>query len=261
MEGFTRKDGYAFQCYGCKLTTTPQRTKNQRRKISQDVGKFIKNRQILAGVFGPVRITRWFLFVPDCDDKALVAHGNEKALEVIAANLPYVAPGFQVGVQKESQYGEARQRLLQSIEGSIKFECPTTSDAEVTQWAAQHNQKLQSVDGKLDKLPLLVMPDRRADFRDQMLRWYIEGQDLLECLRNYPDVYQQVIQIKRHRENCLKIEAPLHSGTASELFNLALTKLRDDYQATLKQLHRINVEALAYEAVGDWLLRCPLQFP
>lgn len=261
IEGFTRKDGYAFQCYGCEPTTTAHRYELQRDKITSDIRKFIENRAKLQRLFGTTIITRWFLFVPECDTKDLVGHANKKAKEVLNANLPYVAHSFQVGIQTEDQYGEARQRLLQSYEDAIRVTCNDATSDQVDRWSGNNDKLVETLNDKITKLPTLRTDVQRHTFRDRILRWYIEGQDLLTLLRNYPDVYEKVMECKRLREKCLETEVLLHTGTSNELFDIALTKLLEDYRNQVKQLAKVNAEALAYEAVGDWLLRCPLDFP
>jgi hypothetical protein len=261
IEGFTRKDGYVFQCYGCEPTTAAHRYQLQRDKITTDIRKFIENKDKLLRLFGTTKITRWFLFVPEWDNKDLVSHANKKAKEVLSANLPYVAPDFQAGIQVEDQYREARQRLLQSYEDAIHISCNQATLEQVEQWSGDHDEWVETLNDKLKKLPTLKTSQHVKTFREKILRWYIEGQELLNNLRNYPDVYERIIETKRHREKCLVTEVLLHSGTPKELFEVALSKLHEDYIGRVKHLAKINSEALAYEAVGDWLLRCPLYFP
>ena len=261
IEGFTRKDGYVFQCYGCEPTTAAHRYELQRNKLTTDIRKFIENKDKLHRLFGTTMITRWFLFVPECDSKDLISHANKKATEVVAANLPFVAADFQIGIQTEDQYGEARQRLLRDYEEAIQVSCQAATPEQLGQWSGDNDQLIAKLNDKLRKLPTLRTDQQRDTFRERILRWYIEGQELLTLLRNYPDVYEKIMESKRHREKCLETEVLLHTGTANELFDAALSKLLQEYRGGVKQLAKVNAEALAYEAVGDWMLRCPLYFP
>lgn len=260
IEGFTRTAGHVFQCYGCEPATSAEKYKKQRDKITDDLRKFVENKDVLTRLFGSTKITRWFLLVPEFDNKDLVIHANKKAAEVIAKGLPYVSTDFQVGIITEDQFADAKRRLLQTVDEGIRITCDDATADAVEQWSDDNDQLVNKLSEKLRKLPTLRTNDQREAFRDRILRWYIEGQELLNQLRNYPDVYESIVRQKRFREKCLETEVLVHSGTANELFDAALSTLREDYTTTVKQLARINVEALAYEAVGDWLLRCPLEF-
>lgn len=260
IEGFTRTTGYVFQCYGCEPATSAEKYKKQRDKITADLRKFVDNKVILAKLFGSTKITRWYLVVPEFDNKDLVMHANKKAQEVIEKSLSYVALDFKVGIIHEDQFADAKGRLLQTVDEAIRITCDEATTNAVEQWSDDNDLLVKKLSDKLRKLPTLKTNYQREAFRDNILRWYIEGQELLNQLRNYPELYEKIIRHKRHREKCLETVVFIHSGTPNELFDVALSTLRDDYIHAVKQLAKVNVEALAYEAVGDWLLRCPLEF-
>ena len=71
---------------------------------------------------------------------------------------------------------------------------------------------------------------------------------------------QRVLRAKNHRENFLAMT--LVSGALSQnILNSTLRSLIDAFKAEIKMLDSFDAESLAYEAVADWLLRCPLDFP
>ena len=110
LEGFTRKEGHAFQSYGAESgKTAKQLYEAQRNKMTDDINKFINNRQLLSKLLGQTKITCWTLFVPRQSLKDLVAHANVKTQEVLAATLPYVAPGFYVTICDEEHFASERE--------------------------------------------------------------------------------------------------------------------------------------------------------
>ena len=53
----------------------------------------------------------------------------------------------------------------------------------------------------------------------------------------------------------------IHSGPNNELLEQALDQFIANVQEATKGLSGMMVETLAWEAVADWMLRCPLDFP
>jgi hypothetical protein len=93
-----------------------------------------------------------------------------------------------------------------------------------------------------------------------VLKWYLEGQEILEALRKYPEVFEKVLKAKSHRENFL-VMATVSGNTPQEILTSSIQRLRETLQEQVRELHSFSAESLAHGAVADWLLRCPLDFP
>ena len=261
IEGYSRC-GHAYQCYGCEEpTTTEARYEGQRDKITKDIKKFIINTDKLVPLFGTVVISRWVLFVPRYDSKELVAHANRKREDVVAAGLPYVTDGFQVHVCDEDHFSAERDFLLNARTDSIRLETTEATEDELKLWSEDHDDLLSRLNSKLLRLNTLGSNDHRQAFREDVLRWYVEGQAMLSNLRNYPQTHEKVLAAKAHREKSLVRSFLTHEGTSAALLNQTLARLFDDYCEAAKELAKPSLELLAQEAVSDWLLRCPLDFP
>jgi hypothetical protein len=261
LEGYSRC-GHAYQCYGCEEPlSTKARYENQRDKLTEDVGKFIDNKAKIRLLLGVVKISRWVLFVPHFDHKDLVSHGNKKADEVIEAKLAYVTTDFQVAICSEDQFQVERDALLNARDEALRITTEDATQAHIDEWAQQNDALVSKLDHKLSKLRTLSTDDRTSRFRQMVFRWYIEGKELLEALRNYPQSYEKVIRAKRHRERNLELAVATHNGPAAELLGKAVNELIQEYRAEARELARISAEVLAQEAIADWLIRCPLDFP
>jgi hypothetical protein len=261
LEGFTRTLGHAYQAYGCEEpTTVGDRYDKQRDKLTKDVAKFISNRPIFQRLFGTVRITRWALLVPHCDSKEIVSHATKKTAEVKAENLPYVADEFHVCVCQESDFPLARDQLINTANRTLEVVSEPSTPQEIADWAAANQGPSATLSQKLSRLPTLPNDQTRKAFQDQVLDWYLRGQEILDALRQHPEVYARVQAVKSHREGYLA--AGLVSGAPPQDRLLqAINDLRTTLEQEVRQLHRLSSESLAYEAVADWLLRCPLDFP
>lgn len=260
IEGFTLVEGHVYQAYGCEEPlTTAQRYGKQRDKMTRDIKKFIENDSVLAGLFGPTKITRWLLFVPYCDSKDLVDHANKKTEEVVAAKLSYVGDGFRVKVCDEDDFKTARAALLAQAESTIQLAVDDTTPEQIADWVQENDELVTNLDRKISKLPSLTTEAARHAFRDRVLRWYMEGQEMLTALRKYPATFERVVKAKSHRENYLASLA-INAATPAAQFQSALDQLLATYGECVKEVSNLSAESLAHEAVADWLVRCPLDF-
>jgi len=261
LEGFCPGHGHAYQAYGCEEPLSVQeRYEKQRDKLTEDVRKFIDNAAILTKLLRHVKIKRWILLVPLFDSKELVAHAAKKTREILAAGLPYVDSDFRVMVCQEADFPVARDLLLGATSKGIKFEVAPVTLTELGAWASTNDAMLSTLQRKLAKLPALSGEAQRDAFMHKVLIWYLEGQAVLDRLRGYPHVYEKVIAAKSHRENFLAMVA-LQGSTSSQILVDTLQELRATLESEAKELHNFSAEKLAYEALADWLIRCPLDFP
>lgn len=261
IEGFTISDGHAYQAYGCEEPlSTGERYEKQRDKITRDIKKFIDNRSVLEKIFGTVKITRWALFVPYWDSKEIVVHASKKTNEVIEAKLPYVSDGFRVMVCHEEDFSIAKNMVVSASTNALKFSTDRATHEQISQWASSNDSLSATLDDKIRRLPTISSDQARHAFRDKVLKWHLEGQAILEALRKYPDVYEKVIEAKSHRENYLVLSA-ISGRTPQSILVSSIEEIKETIKQEVSELHSLSAESLAYEAVADWLLRCPLDFP
>jgi hypothetical protein len=262
IEGFTISEGHAYQAYGCEgePLNTVARYEKQRDKMTDDVGKFIKNRTTLQKIFGMVNITRWVLFVPYYDSKEIIIHASKKTAEVVEAKLPYVSDDFRVSICHEEDFLVARDKLISAGTTALQLTIDAATPEQVTQWVASNDRLASTLEDKLRRLPTLRNEADRRAFHSKILKWYLEGQAILQGLRMYPDVFEKVLKAKSHRENFL-VMATVAGRTPQEILTSSIQGLRETLQQEVRELHSFSAESLAHEAVADWLLRCPLDFP
>lgn len=261
VEGFTVTEGHVYQCYGCEEpVSTTVRYQKQRDKMSADIKKFIDNKITLGQLFGATKVTRWLLFVPYCDSKDIVIHAQTKTAEVIAHNLPYVGSNFRIMVVAEDDFSNERKQLLSNAP-DIRLSIPPVDDQTVTNWATQNDQKVVTLEDKIKRMPTIATQDKRNIFRNQVLKWHIEGQELLSSLKNRPEIREKILEVKAHRENYLVTACALSVVSPAEVMRDALSAMLSTLLAEVRGLSKLNLESLAHEAVSDWLLRCPLDFP
>jgi len=264
IEGFSL-DGCAYQMYGPEGDVTFERRHEKiRGKVTADIAKFIKNRRKLSSMFGDLLINRWILLVPYFDSRALVEHAAKKTKEVLTARLPYVdSEDFRVVIADEDVFAEERDRLLQLGIDKIAVCSRPATDNEIDGWSddAGNVEKAAQLEEKTRRLPTLASEKKRAEFRREVVRWWLDGQTVLEDLREYPDTWEAIRRVKSEQERYLKGHGMIAVEQPSERLMGALQKILEAVEEEVCVLAASSREAVCHEAVADWLMRCPLDFP
>lgn len=263
IEGFTISSGHAYQAYGPEEPlTTDQRLKKHQKKMSDDIRKFIQNRDTLAAILGDVKIRRWILLVPYFDSKQIVGHAAKKTEEVIAANLSYVHNDtFRVMIEDEETFIVERDQLLNANLTTLSVVSEQMMPGAIADWADEHDALVRTLDEKTRRLPTLHDDRARRTFRDLIIKHFLEGQNSLEELRKYPTIYEKIRRAKSERERYLATEVMLATGSVSEILRAVLEDTREVVKSEVLNMSVNTLDAVAWEAVADWLIRCPLDFP
>lgn len=263
LEGFVIGSGHAYQMYGPEEPlTTDERYKKHRKKMSDDVLKFINNQKILSNILGMIKIRRWILLVPYFDSKEIIKHAAKKTKEVVVANLPYVDnQDFRVVVMDEEEFSVERNTLLSANLTPVSVLSDDISMSKLSEWTNGHDDIIQTLDQKILRIPTFQDNDTRLRFRNQIIKHFLEGQNVLEELRKYPMAYESIRIAKSDRERYLATEVMLASGSPKEILMEALERIEQAVRVQVREVSDSTVKAVAWEAVSDWLIRCPLDFP
>jgi hypothetical protein len=263
IEGFAIRLGHAYQMYGPEEPlTTDERYRKHRTKMSDDLRKFVKNQNTLSEIFGKIKVRRWILLVPHFDSKEIIKHATKKTEDVLAANLPYVdSQEFRVVVMDEDEFSIERESLLNANLALVSIGTDDISASALIDWAHKHDDLVQTLDRKILRIPTLRNDDARREFRNLIIRHFLEGQNTLEELRKYPTAYENIRIAKGERERYLATEVMLASGLPHEILVEALGEIEQTVRGQVRQVSDGTVKAVAWEAVSDWLIRCPLDFP
>jgi hypothetical protein len=261
LEGYTI-DGKCYQCYavkGCFDNNTL--FSRQRDKITTDIKKFMDNRDGLSKIFSNLLISNWFLVVPRWESRRLLEHAGKKTNEVLKANLPYVADNFKVRIITDDAFPKEKESFFFSNPDKIVLKVSDPQDSDIEELAEQKPELINNCIGKLTKLKF-----NDADTHEYCKNFvfdYLKGQNVLaELLNCYPGIYKKINHIKGQREGYLsynKMMAKLSNKTGAEI----ISETFEVYKDQINEIGLANdiIEILAHEALSDWLLRCPLDFP
>lgn len=260
LEGFSL-NGCVYQCYAAKEpATTADLYTRQVNKITRDINKFIKNRTDLEKVFGDLKISRWILVVPRYKSATLLKHAERKTQDVIKAKLPYTTSDFKVLIITDDYFRVEQQELTKS---GISFNPLDVSTEEIEKWKKEKGNLvlISNLVNKVDKINTLS-DIQKDSFVDKTIKYFIIGQDLLGKLNDlYPNAYEQIISYKSIQEDLIEFELVSDaSGEEFKKFKETFFHYKKDMEKELDSLNPNSLTILSYEAVSDWLMRCPLDF-
>lgn len=263
LEGYSTRECVAYQCYAAaEPLTTDELYKKQRSKITNDIKKFIDNKEDLKSILGNIKIKTWILVVPRHESALLLKHSEKKASEVRNANLQYVADDFRISIATEDNFAVEAASLRQ-VNLSMIDVGDTVNNTELENWLAnQKGELINNIERKIKKISHVRQGKNELMFRNEMIKKYIEGQNIISSLHdNYPDIYQTLLKCKENREQYLVLESLISPDIPSNMLKDSLKKYRDELTGTVKGVASQTIERLVYEGVADWLMRCPLDFP
>ncbi|MEU5914323.1 hypothetical protein [Micromonospora sp. NPDC047527] len=258
IEAFTFS-GHAFQCYAAEEpASVADRYENQRDKLTRDMRKLITKKKEFEKLLGNVKLNCYFFLVPYFDSKELVLHAQQKATEYLGTNLSFLDGDFRVRVVTDAAFKEARSALLSRPKELISVP-PVTEDG-LRDWLDENTEMRQTVERKLS--PLFPVASQRERYVGEVISHYLDSENYLQKLRErYPDQWEDASRTKSRTERRLNMEY-LSSGEPHT--GRLIVQIVRDLETKLSQgvpiLDGDAATALAWGAIGDWLIRCPLDF-
>jgi len=256
LEAFSH-DGHAYQCYAAQEPlSTKDRFKKQRDKLTRDLNKLKNKSSDVQALLGQVVIEKYVFLVHRHDSKNLITHANTKAKEVASWGLPFISQDFYIVVETLDNYAVEQQSL--HVVPVPLIEASPVEEESAAAWAEENASLMDTASAKLERI-ISSVPTRELVL-SSLLTQYLEGDNSLEKLKaTSPDAYQAVLRSRSHKESLLILE---HPPTESNV-HTDLSKIADELAANLAtdaNLDRSIAEKLAWAAVADWLMRCPLDF-
>ena len=258
IEGFSM-DGNAYQMYCPENAMTLDKLyEDQRRKMTNDVRKFIDNKKIMKGFFGDLKIKRWILVVPNHKTKNIIAHATQKTREVIDANLGYVDnSNFRVLVWDRNEFKSEETSLLAAGLATLKLKPIDVPEPEIESFREKATEFSENMTRKLGKLN-----DNHKVIENgqkNLTKSAIISQNMISTLKeDYAEIYEQITSTTSRRAKQLDIEA-LDASPETQSLSYQIKKLQEQLGNNSK-LHDDNLEEISKGVVADWLMNCTLDF-
>ncbi len=252
LDGFVR-DECLFQCFGDEAgASASQRSEAQRRKLRDDIPKLRSKATPIAALAG-TGIPHYILLVSKLEDKAVAEAAKDHTDTVLSWGLDYLSADFGILV-KDIDYLQVEWDLLYgAVRPQLEMPAPAVTAEDVDRLATDPLASTMT-----DKLHHIVLDDDVGAWRNRLLIQRAKEIVRMEDLRGDGEIFERVRQLKIQQENSLGMRA-LASDPKDDLLKLGDTHtqiLRGD----VASLPLDAASDLAWGAIADWLMRCPLDY-
>lgn len=263
LDAFCHSDGSVYQCYAPEgAGSSRERYRRHRKKMTDDIQKFIDRKEKIAAVLGNLKVPRWILVVPLNDSKDILQHAATKASLVRGAQLPYVALEFQILVQDAVDFTLERREAV--LRGARDLDLPVEDleQGQVEQWVQHNNPLVENLRRKLHAVYQGEHPDYVAERMEILISAFIQGENLLSTLnQDHPDIWEKVQREIKRTERRLVVSGRDSASVAATSFRQELAALADALSESRVLVSSATAENISHGMVTDWLMRCPLDFP
>jgi hypothetical protein len=256
---FFALNGCLYQCYAPEeIFDTAKAASGMKVKARNDLNKISKYKETIAEILVSLKVSRWILLCPFLDDKDVVAYVREKGAKLKTAGLSFIANDFEALVQSQSDFElEIATLRLRSLGPAVKVIPPSDKDI----LASYSNQLGKRLEEKLARAFPHLSVEERESRGLQYVRSLLIRDNTLETLRaDHPVLWER-------SRNCLEAEeqrlSALGNGEGRPAAQLreSLERIENSLKQDLRDLPSSMITSMSTGTVGDWLIRCPLDFP
>jgi hypothetical protein len=260
IDYYCPKDAVSYQCYAVdEPVDISTRATRQKKKITTDLRKIIANHVEIAKLFLGLPIKHWILLVPNHDSKEVNLHCSKKTTDMRNKNCSALDAVFEVAIHDTTLFPENAVALSMSALSNVKLSIAGPSQHELDTWVAGSSNLLANATHKLSKR---TGPDGVQDAVADAVKSLLHGNALLDALRTgSPDLHERVMSAINSRARRLQFAGPQGGQNPGAILTTELDSLISAMLEAAPNLSGENAEQIAYGAIADWIMRCPLDFP
>jgi len=258
LEAFSLS-GVAYQCYSPEgePLRAAQRLQKQRKKMDEDVAKFIDNADKIRALLPPgLVIKHWVLLVPYISSRQLLEHAAIKTTKVRQACLDYADGSLMVTSHTLDSYERAREAVVSRQLTKLRL-----PPVQATSYSAIDDPLIDIIHTKLAKTDFYSNGERRSKLVDRLLTNQVAGRSHRDHVRDqYSELGDDLESRLVDLEERLAVQYPLSIPGADRLLQTVLfdtESLVTDVLNTRPSDSRVIAEG----QVCEWLMNCPLDFP
>lgn len=265
LEGFTLRNGLAFQCY-CPNShyAASELYEKQRDKITEDLGKLKTYESQISARIGTTKIREWHFVTPEVDRNKLLAHARTKEAEVRSWGLSIIDSSFTIHL-RDADFYLMEINEIRSLNGeAINFDTRAPSldplDGPPEEYEANIRRKTE-----MRLAPKLGNPNIskfRSVLYDATQAAFLEHGALLSRIEVVsPPVYFRLLRlVNEYEQNVIELGSTW-VGTAEEL----VTRVKDGLAERIvddlsPHLEQTDADKIARHVVARWLAVCELDF-
>lgn len=252
--------GTIYQCYAPEETSDLKKAATaQKAKATRDLNKILKNQDKLSGILKGLSIDRWILLCPFLDNKDVVAHVRAQGLALRAHDLPFLAEKFEALVHSQEDFAAEIEGLRQQSVMPLKL---PAHDPNIDIAAEQEGEIGRRLSEKLKRgFKATLTPQQIAQRRDTYIRAHLHRENALSDLKlNHPALWDRSIQTLTAEEQRLAAVGATSVLPGAQLQE-SVARLEDALSKDLPSMPGAFATTVAVGTVGEWLIRCPLDFP
>lgn len=264
IEGYTKPDGWAFQCY-CpeKHYTQKELHEHLREKLTEDVKKLRDNAQHLPQIIGTTVLTRWIFVTPEINTHAFLAHAQKKEAELRSWQLPFAHAQITVEVQGGEFYAKEIHDIRSEAGekpdlGGVPLLLPPLNEAlsvyeaHVLRKSKLRLEKRADVDGG-KKLAILY---------SKSLSWFLECDEHFRRIEAHaPKVHQRLVRLVNEFEELVAEQCMFQDDTPQALTKSVSVEFEERLTAEFSgQFDSADILALTRRVVARWLATCTLDY-
>ncbi|MFE2086126.1 hypothetical protein [Streptomyces sp. NPDC059460] len=262
MEAF-RLDGVAYQCYAPEESfSVASLTKGQKRKINADLKRLCDDIPGTCRLLGDIKLHTWILMTPQFDSRTLVEYARQKSREIgeMSPRPAWCAESFEVLIITDEEFAAERSRLFGEVDARLNIDLPQVDESYFA--SAAGTEMGERITAKLSIDALLASdPELLAECRNEMIAVFFRGQGQMARLQeDYPALYQAVDRRLKNVLSTLTMTVAGMRSPGTEVMATLVRRLSEGLQADAPNLSSVLCEQIAWYAVSDWLIRCPLKF-
>jgi len=249
----------AYQCYAVEEPIDiATRSDRQKTKITTDLRKLVKNQDEIKKLFNGISVRRWILLAPLHDSKDVNMHCSKKTGDMRLSGCPALDASFEVGIHDQAHFPSTSIAAGLSNIARVRLSIPMPSEDELTSWRAGSSQLLANATHKLSKR---ASGDKLEEVVADATKSFLQGSALLDALRNgSPDLHDKIVAAISSRARRLGFVGPQVGVPAGVVLNNELDGMVDALREVAPTLSTENAEQIAYGAISEWIMRCPLDF-
>lgn len=260
IDYYCTEQAVAYQCYAAREPIDiATRANRQMDKITRDLGKMVSNGADISTLFLGKPLKHWVLLAPLHDSKDVNIHCANKTVEIRGKNLAHIEANFEVSIHDLKSFsGDTVAAGMAALE-TVVLSVPELTSDEMSQWEAGSPDLIANATHKLIKRAG-TSGVRRAVAA--AVKSFMQGNAILDALRlGSPDLHEKVMAAVSSRAQRLDFAGPQGGPAPGAILNTEIESLIKAIKVEAPNLSHANCEEIAFGAVSDWVLRCPLDFP
>ncbi|WP_157570566.1 hypothetical protein [Microtetraspora malaysiensis] len=260
IEGYST-DGIAYQCYADRDSLTLRnRTDKQKGKLYDDTVKLKKYASRLEELLNGLILEHYFLMVPEFHAAELVSYAHSRAAVVREYGLSFISPTFAIHIKTLHDYPSELRAALADGAAKAAVPPPLVNATEVGLFPSDKPHLVTVLERKLAVLKASTPEAGVRALRDRFIRAFLQKEGVMASLRDWPDTWEAVELRRQLREEYLEIESELSPDDPSSRMLSLIKSYQADLEAHVSGIREPDAQRIALGQVGDWLMRCPLDF-